>query len=101
MASLYDLITADSSKKPNPVGKWNTMRVVTDGTHCEHWLNGKKVISYDRSTPEFRAIVAKSKYHNIPGFGEWLDGHILLQDHGNTVSFRNIKILVPPVPKSQ
>ena len=98
VASLYDLITADSGKKPNPVGEWNSMRVVTDGTHVEHWLNGKKVISYDRGTPEFKAIVAESKYHNIPGFGEWEDGHILLQDHGNTVSFRNIKIIVPPTP---
>ena len=99
MASLYDLITADAGKKPNPVGEWNSMRVVTDGTHVEHWLNGKKVISYERGTPEFRAIVAKSKYSKIPGFGEWPDGHILLQDHGNTVSFRNVKILVPPAPK--
>jgi hypothetical protein len=99
MSSLYDLITADAGKKPNPVGEWNSMRVVTDGTHVEHWLNGKKVVSYDRGTPEFRAIVAKSKYCKIPGFGEWPDGHLLLQDHGNTVSFRNVKILVPPAPK--
>lgn len=100
MASLYDLITADTSKKPNPVGEWNTMRVVSDGVHCEHWLNGKKVIEYDRGTPEFKATVAKSKYRKIPGFGEWADGHILLQDHGNTVSFRNVKMMVPPSPKA-
>ena len=99
MASLYDLITADAGKKPNPVGEWNSMRVVTDGKHVEHWINGKKVISYERGTPEFRAVVAQSKYSKIPGFGEWSDGHILLQDHGNTVSFRNVKILVPPAPK--
>lgn len=99
MASLYDILTADASKKPNPVGEWNSMRVVTDGAHVEHWLNGKKVISYDRGTPEFRELVAKSKYRKIPGFGEWADGHILLQDHGNTVSFRNVKILVPSVGK--
>lgn len=100
IASLYDLITADASKKASPVGEWNSMRVVTDGTHVEHWLNGKKVVEYDRSTPEFRAIVAQSKYRKIPGFGEWDDGHILLQDHGNTVHFRNVKMNVPPAPKS-
>jgi len=100
IASLYDLMTADSKKPVNPVGEWNTMRVVTDGKHVEHWINGKKVISYERGTPEFREMVAKSKYRNIPGFGEWEDGHLLLQDHGNTVSFRNVKILVPPAPKA-
>jgi hypothetical protein len=100
MASLYDLITADAAKKPNPIGEWNQMRVVTDGTHVEHWLNGKKVIEYDRGTDEFRKIVAQSKYRKIPGFGEWPEGHILLQDHGNTVSFRNVKMLVPPSPKA-
>ncbi|NWK56138.1 DUF1080 domain-containing protein [Verrucomicrobiaceae bacterium N1E253] len=101
MSSLYDLITADAGKQPKPVGEWNQMRVVTDGKHVEHWLNGKKVVSYDRGTPEFKEIVAKSKYRKVPGFGEWPDGHILLQDHGNTVHFRNVKLNVPPVPKGK
>ena len=94
LASLYDLLTAAASKKPNAIGQWNQAHLIVRGNHVEHWLNGEKVLGYERATPEFREMVAKSKYHNIPGFGEWTDGHILLQDHGDHVSFRNIKILV-------
>lgn len=95
IGSLYDLITAATSKQPNPIGEWNTARLLVQGNHIEHWLNGQKVLAYERSTPAFREIVALSKYKSIPGFGEWADGHILLQDHGDAVSFRNIKLRVP------
>lgn len=95
IGSLYDLITASSDKKPNQIGEWNTARVLAKGKHVEHWLNGTKVVEYERGSPQFREIVAASKYKKIPGFGEWADGHILLQDHGDRVSFRNIKIRVP------
>ncbi len=95
IGSLYDLIPAASNKSPNPIGEWNTARVLAVGKRVTHFLNGVKVLEYDRSSPDYRKHVAESKYKNIPEFGEWADGHILLQDHGNQVSFRNIKIRVP------
>jgi len=95
IGSVYDLLAASPSKKPSAIGEWNTARIVVRGKHVEHWLNGKLVVEYERGTPEFRAVVAQSKFKNIPDFGEWADGHILLQEHGNKVSFRNLKIHVP------
>jgi len=95
LGSVYDLITSDKSEINPTIGEWHTAVVKTDGRKAEHFLDGKLIASYNRFSPEFEALVAKSKYKNIPGFGQWPNGHLLLQDHGNYVSFRNIKIRVP------
>lgn len=93
-AGLYDLIPPLEGKTVNPPGQWNTARIVAKDNHIEHWLNGKKTVEYDRGTQLYRALVQKSKYAVYPSFGESANGHILLQDHGNKVSFRNIKIKI-------
>jgi hypothetical protein len=90
-ASLYDLIKANN-KRVNAVGEWNNIRIISNGKHVEHWLNGFKVLEYERGSDDFRKLVSESKYKIWKDFGEAEKGHILLQDHGNEVSFRSIKI---------
>ena len=92
IGSLYDLIPAPKDKKVLPIGEWSHGRILSHGKHVTFWLNGEKTVEFERGSPEFRAAVAASKYHDIPNFGEWADGHILLQEHGTEVSFRNVKI---------
>jgi len=98
VGSLYDLITAKSYSEPNRgkrganPGEWCKARIIVNGSHVEHYLNNIKVVEYNRHSQMFRALVAYSKYAKWDNFGEAAQGHILLQDHGNAVHFRSIKV---------
>ncbi len=92
-AALYDLI-APAGKKLKPPGEFNTARIILNGNHGEHWLNGAKVLEYDLGTPEMNALIAASKYKNIKDFATRRRGHIVLQDHTTACWFRNIKIRI-------
>ncbi len=92
-ASLYDLIPTDPGKKNiYPVGSWNQARIVSKNNKVEHWLNGIKVLEYERGNQHWKKLVETSKFKEFPGFGEVKEGHILLQDHGDQAYFKNIKI---------
>ena len=90
-AAFYDVLAA-SNRPLKSAGELNTSRVVVNGKTVEHFLNGRKVLQYELDTPALRAAIAESKFKGIERFGKPQNGHILLQDHGNQVWFRNIKI---------
>ena len=89
--SLYDLVPADPQNF-NGYGEWNSVRIISDGNHVEHWQNGEKVLEYERNTPEWFDMLHDSKFNCYPEFGALREGHIALQDHGDIVRYRNIRI---------
>src|SRR5437667_3441 len=91
-AALYDLIAPNDRKHLQRVGQWNRSRIVFRGNHGEHWLNGQKVVEFELGTARMDSLLAASKYKTIPGFGQKRRGHIVLQDHGDEVYFRSIKV---------
>lgn len=94
LGDLYDLMEA-RRVAARPRGQWNEIRIVSRDQHVEHWLNGEKVLEFERGSQAFRAAVAQSKFKDRDRFGEAEQGHILLQDHGGGIAFRNIRIKVP------
>jgi 3-keto-disaccharide hydrolase len=89
--AFYDVLAA-ADRPLKPAGEWNNSEVIVKGKHVEHYLNGKRILQYELDSPELRAAVAKSKFKDIARFGKPQKGHILIQDHGNAVWFRNVRI---------
>ena len=89
--ALYGLYPS-SPGVVKPAGEWNAVRIVVNGNHVEHWLNGVKVVEAELNSPDWKSRVAKSKFAAWPGFGAAPEGHIALQDHGDRVQYRNIRI---------
>lgn len=87
----YDL-QKSTVETVKPAGEWNKTRLVVNEGKVEHYLNGEKVVEYELWTPEWEEAVANSKFAQFPAYGKAKEGHIALQDHGDQVSFRNIRI---------
>jgi hypothetical protein len=89
--SFYDVLAAPTAK-PRPAGEFNQSRILLKGNHVEHWLNGAKILEYELDSDALRKAIADSKFKDVEGFDKAKSGHILLQDHGNAVCYRNLKI---------
>ncbi len=90
-AANYDM-QAPSIDATKPAGQWNHSRLIVDGDHVQHWLNGKKVVSYIINSTEWKTQKINSKWKHVETYAKFPSGHIALQDHGKQISFRNIKV---------
>lgn len=90
--SFYEVLPPAADKPLKPAGEWNTSRVVVRGKDVEHWLNGKKILTFNLDSPAVKAGIAKSKFKDEPGFGDKIAGHLMLTHHGDEAWFRNVKI---------
>ena len=89
-ASIYDVVAAE---KPDvQLDRWHSSKIIVQNNHIEHWLDNKKVLDIDRTSEVFKQGVLDSKFKGYQGFATIPEGHILLQDHGHNVAFKNIKI---------
>ncbi len=91
-ASFYAVLPPRDHKPLNKPGEWNVSRVLVQGNHVEHWLNGAKVLEYELGSEQVQSAVDESKFKGVKGFGTKSKGHILLTDHGDEAWFRNLKI---------
>ena len=91
-ASFYDVLAPATDRLLKPVGEFNSSRILVKGNTVKHFLNGKVVLTYKLGSDELKAAIARSKFKNLKVFGQRLPGHILLQDHGDAVWYRNIRI---------
>jgi hypothetical protein len=89
--SFYDVLPAPAAK-PRPAGEFNQSRVLVKGNHVEHWLNGAKILEYELGSEALKKAIADSKFKDVEGFEKHKRGRILLQDHGNEICYRNLKI---------
>ena len=92
LAALYDVLPTIQNKPRREPGQWNKSRIVVQGNHAEHWLNGVKVLEYECGSKELLAAVQDSKFRSREGFGKKVRGHILITDHKDECKFRNLKI---------
>jgi hypothetical protein len=92
--SFYDVLPAPTAK-PRPAGEFNQSRVLVQGKHVEHWLNGAKILEYELDSEPLRAAIAGSKFKKVEGFDKPKRAHLLLQDHGDAICYRNLKIREP------
>jgi hypothetical protein len=91
-ASFYLVVAPNPDKKVKPFGQWNFSRVIVKGNHVEHWLNGEKVVEYECGSAPILEKVKKTKFKTVAGFGTKITGHLLLTEHNDEASFRNLKV---------
>lgn len=97
-ATFYDVLAAQVPTKVKPMGEWNHSRLVVQGNHIEHWLNGEKILAYELGSAALQIALAQSKFKNEPGFGDKIKGHLLLTNHQDEAWYRNLRIRELPSP---
>jgi hypothetical protein len=92
LGSLYGIYPASCDKVPLPLGEWNNSKIISKDGEVEHWLNEKLILSYNRFSDDFKQKISESKFKEYTNLGQIEEGHILIQDHGSIVHYRNIFI---------